>query len=102
MASTVHAYNTDGYPLPLRRLWRISRRIEVRILEEGNEVDSFQASGPDTLRAALKPIYRHLPPRGATVCFTAIREEALPLGLHRERREAELTNLNEALAFLAA
>ena len=43
-------------------LRRQHRLVEVSVRVGPHEVDSLQASSPETLRAALRPIYAHLRP----------------------------------------
>ncbi len=64
-------------------------------------MDSFQASGAETLRAALRPIYHHLPKKRGTVKFIGIEEEFFPLGIRGTTREVELNNFGAAVMFLA-
>ncbi len=80
---------------------RVRRVVEVRVLVGGHEVDAFQASAPETLRPALRPVYAHLPKRDATVQFTGVEEGWLPLGIRRARREWSLAGPSAALAYLA-
>ena len=91
-----------AYPriLSLERLWRHSRSVDVRVIDWGREVDGFQASDPDTLRAELAPIYRHLPGTGALVRLLGVEEMWLPLGIGRIRWEVALDNEGGALSFL--
>lgn len=91
--STVH-------PFPQMR--HRARRVLVRVVADGHELDRFEASDPDVLVAALRPIYAHLPERGAAVRFRGIEEEELPLGIDRVRREVDLAGLGSALAYLEA
>lgn len=90
-----------AYPriLSLERFWRHSRCVQVRVIDWGLEVDGFQASDPDTLRAGLAPIYRHLPRTGALVRLVGVEEMWLPLGIGRIRWEAGLNDLGSALSF---
>jgi hypothetical protein len=71
-------------------------------LDGGREVDGFSVSSGETLRAALKPIFRHLPGCGGTLQMVGVEERSLPAGLGRKHREVPLDNLAEALIFLAA
>ena len=87
---------------PLSGLRRQRRAVLVRVTAHGHEVDAFDVSEPQTLRAALRPIYAHLPARDGDVRFTAVEEEWLPLGLNRVHREVDLRGLEDALNFLAA
>lgn len=87
---------------PLPHLRRQRRAVLVRVLARGHEVDAFEVSQPDTLRAALRPVYTYLPQGDADVEFKGIEEEWLPLGIGRRRREAELQDPEDALRFLAA
>jgi hypothetical protein len=84
---------------PLRRR---RRAVLVRVIAHGHVVDSFEASRPQTLRAALHPIYANLPAEDGTVRFHAVEEEWLPLGFGRVRRESDLADLDDAVTFLAA
>lgn len=86
-------------PLPLKRQ---RRAVLVRVVTHGHEVDSFLVSEPRTLRAAVRPIYAHLPADNAVVQFKGVEEEWLPLGIGKTRREAELKGLDDALRFLVA
>ncbi len=80
---------------------RVRRLVQVRVLVGGHEVDAFQASAPQTLRPALRPVYAHLPKHDAAVRFTGIEEDWLPLGIGRARREWRLAGPNAALAYLS-
>ncbi len=102
MARNAQAMRTRAHPLDLRGLRRASRSIVVRVLDRSREVDCFQVSSRETLRAALRPIYRHLPAVGMSVEFTGVEEERPLLGLRRHRRETALAGLDDALDFLAA
>lgn len=64
-------------------------------------MDRFEAASRQVPRAALRPIFAHLPD-DATVRFQAVEEEWLPLGLDHARQQAELNGLEDALTFLAA
>lgn len=77
-----------------------SRRVLVRVLADGYELDSFEVSRPDVLVAALRPIYAHLPRQGVAIRFRGIEEKALPLGIDRVRREVDLAGLSSALSYL--
>ncbi len=87
---------------PLDGLRRRRRSVQVRVLEDGFEVDRFSLTNPRVLRAELRTVYRHLPKGHALVELTGVEEEWLPLGLDRRRRETGLKNSAEALFFLAA
>jgi hypothetical protein len=78
------------------------RKVIVRVLDGPREVDSFQSSSGETLRNAVRPVYRHLARGRMTVQFTGVEEEALPLGIRRMHREVPLSNFGAALIFLAA
>ena len=80
---------------------RTRRLVEVRVLVGSHEVDAFQASAPETLRPALRPIYAHLAKRDAAVRFTGVEEDWLPLRIRRSRREQQLAGPRAALAFLS-
>ena len=73
----------------------------VRVTEGERELDSFQTSSLEDLRAALRPIYRHIDPREQMLRFVGIEERWLPGGLGRTQSEASLPCLDDALAFLA-
>ncbi len=88
--------------LPLRRLRRRSSYVRVRVVVDGREVDAFEVTQPATLRAALSPIYKHLPAARAAVRLVGVEEERLPLGLGYAKREVELGDPVQAQAFLAA
>ena len=77
-----------------------NRSIRVRVIAGGHEVDSFEASGSDTLRAAIRPIYAHLPLLDASVQFSGVEEERGPLGFRRSRRMTDLSGPSAALAYL--
>ena len=86
-------------PLALKRQ---RRSIRVRVMARGHEVDVFEVSEPQTLRAALRPVYTHLPAGDGTVAFEGVQEEWLPFGLAHTCQEDELEGLDDALEFLAA
>ncbi|MHB1004238.1 MAG: hypothetical protein ACYC3S_01185 [Chloroflexota bacterium] len=86
-------------PLTLRRQ---RRSVRVRVTARGHEVDVFEVSEPRTLRAALRPVYAHLPAGDGAVVFEGLQEQWLPFGLARTCREDELDGLADALHFLAA
>lgn len=75
--------------------------MTVTVTEAGRELDSLQASSLDGLRAALRPLYRHIDPREQMMHFVGIEERWLPGGLGRTRSEVILPCLDDALAFLA-
>lgn len=83
-------------------LRRRRRAVLVKVLVRDREVDSFEVSQPQNLRAALRIVYAHLPTSGAEVRFEAVEEQWLPLGLRRSRRQADLAGLADALDFIAA
>lgn len=88
--------------LSLGRLrWR-SGFVLVTVLDAGREVDSFRASDPEVLVAALRPICHHLPEGDGALRFTGVEEEWLPPGIRRVRREVELDSAEVALSFLKA
>jgi hypothetical protein len=86
----------------LNRFQRRSRSVEVKVIDGGFVVDSFQVSDPRTLRSELRFIYRFLPRREGLVHMNGVEESWLPLGIDRKRREVELGNVADALFFLAA
>ena len=86
--------------LSLRQLRRRSGFVLVTVLDAGREVDSFRASDPEVLVAALRPICRHLPEGDCVLRFTGVEEEWLAWGLGRVRREVELRSASEAVSFL--
>lgn len=47
-------------PLKQGRLNRTTRVVEVPVWDGKHQLDSFQLSNPDTLSAAVKPVFRHL------------------------------------------
>jgi len=94
--------NSSSHVISLPPLRRQRRAVLVRVITWGHEVDAFEVSAPQTLRAALRPIYSHLPAQGTTVEFRAVEEDWLPLGIDRARHEAKLRGLDDALGFLAA
>ncbi len=98
MARGTYAIETGRSTLSHSWLSRSSRSIQVRVVDGAREVDRFQSSSPELLRAALRPIYRN---RGrAVVQFLGIEEEWLLPGIRRGRREVELANFGAALMFL--
>ncbi len=78
------------------------RAVYVRVVTGGHEADAFQASNPQLLEAALRPVYGLLAGRDDKVELRGIEEEWLPLGIDYVRREEELADLETARAFLAA
>lgn len=94
------AVETRVDPLSFDWLGRSSRSIRVRVFEDGREVDGFQSARPETLRAALRSVYRHLSRKRGAVQFTGIEERWLLSGIRRERREVDLANFGAALLFL--
>lgn len=82
-------------------LRRQRRSVLACVLVDGRVVDEFSVSSPQTLRAALRPIYAHLPSHGE-VRLVGVEESSLPLGIARTRSETSLGDLPGALAFLAA
>jgi hypothetical protein len=90
----------------IRRRWLVEvsarrrRLVEVSVLVGPHEVDSLQASDPETLRSALRPIYAHLPARESAVLFVAVEEEALPFGIRSSRRTVSLPTLRSAMGYL--
>ncbi len=86
---------------PLDRSRRVSRLVDVRVIDGNHEVDSFQVSSPETLQAAITPVLRHLP-RGGEVRLTAVEEMRTLLGRRRVRKEAALPGVEHAIQFLAA
>jgi hypothetical protein len=83
-------------------LRRQRRAVLVQVFLNGRVVDSFEATQPQTLRAALRPVYAHLPAGKGSVRFRAVDESWLPFGLRRARNEVELGGLPDALAYIAA
>ena len=84
----------------VRSLRRQRRLVEVSVRVGPHEVDSLQASTPETLRASLRPIYAHLPAHEASVSFVAVEEESLPFGIRRSRRTASMPGLRSAMSYL--
>jgi hypothetical protein len=80
---------------------RYHRSVLVKVLDGSREVDGFQASGAETMRAALRPIYRHLPKKRGTVQFIGIEEQVFPLGIRGGTRKIDLNNFGAAVMFLA-
>ncbi|MHB8991477.1 MAG: hypothetical protein ACYC66_07545 [Chloroflexota bacterium] len=95
-----HAVETRVEPLSFGWLDRSSRSVRVRVFEGGREVDGFQSSRPETLRAALRAVYRHLSRKRGAVQFIGVEERWMLPGIRRERREVELANFGAALLFL--
>ena len=60
MQRDARAIRAPGLALLLDRFVRARNLVLVRVMEDGREQDAFEASGPDTLRDSLRPIYRHL------------------------------------------
>ncbi len=87
--------------LPLR-LRRRRCHVRVEVVVDGREVDTFRAADPATLRAALPPIYKHLPAANAAVRLVGVVEEWLPLNLARAKREVALSDSAQAQTFLKA
>lgn len=85
-----------------RRLGLSHRSVRVDVVVDGEEVDSFVVADTRDLQQALAPVLRHLPVGAGRVRLTAVQEMRLPLGLLGWRREAELGNSGQALAFLDA
>lgn len=83
-----------------RSLRRQRRLVEVSVRVGPHEVDSLQASSPETLRASLRPIYAHLPAHEAAISYVAVEEESLPFGLRRSRRETSIPGLRSAMSYL--
>jgi hypothetical protein len=83
-----------------RSLRRQRRLIEVSVRVGPHEVDSLQASSPETLRASVRPIYAHLPAHEAAISYLAVEEESLPFGLRRSRRAISLPGLRAAMSYL--
>ncbi len=81
-------------------LRRHRRLIQVSVRVGPHEVDSLQASTPETLRASLRPIYAHLPAHEASVSYVAVEEESLPFGIRRSRHTASLPGLRSAISYL--
>jgi len=100
MSSTRETTTRGGLAFLPSALRRRDRSIKVRILDGGHEVDSFEVSTADLLRAEMKAIGPHLPKRGALVQYRGIEEQSLPLGIARVRREVELEDLQDAVSFL--
>lgn len=97
-----HVVESHSYVSPLQRFRRHARAVQVRVIDDGREVDSFQLSDPQDLRSEVRSVYRHLQGCSGTVRLSGIKEEWLPLGIDRVRREVELDNVADALFFLAA
>ena len=97
-----HIVESYDFSSPLQRLRRHTRSVQVKVIDDGREIDSFQVTDPQVLRSELRSIYRHLPKGDAVVRLSGIHEEWLPLGIDRVRREMELGNVADALFFLAA
>jgi hypothetical protein len=91
----------DARVLSLDWMFRRYQSVTVTVLDGRREVDSFRASSPWLLRAALQPIYRHLRPKDQTIRFSGAEERWLPGGFLRTRTEEELPSLTAALAFLS-
>ena len=90
-------------PIDLAAALRLRRRaVLVKVLVHGREVDSFEISQPQTLRAALRTVYAHLPTSGGEVQFQAVEEQWLPFGLRHSRRQTDLASLADALDYVAA
>lgn len=81
-------------------LRRQRRLVDVSVRVGPHEVDSLETASPETLRAALRPIYAHLPAHDSTVSFVAVEEELLPFGLRRSRRAVDLPSLRAAMTYL--
>ena len=101
MRNGARALPTHEQALSLDWILRRYRSVTVTVLDDEREVDSFRASSPWLLRAALQPIYRHLEPKGQMVRFSGVDERWLPGGFRRRRTEVGLTGITAALAFLA-
>jgi hypothetical protein len=84
----------------LHSLRRQRRMVEVSVRVGPHEVDALQVATPETLRAALRPIYAHLPAHEASVSYVAVEEDSLPLGIRRSRRTASLPGLRSAMSYL--
>lgn len=91
-----------NYSLSRQLARRSSRSILVRVLDGHREVDSFQVARAETLRAALRPLYRQVTRGRETVQFLGLEEETLALGIKRTRSPMALANLAEALIFLGS
>ncbi len=102
MVRAAHAPVSHSYTRSTPHWQQRTRRVRVRIVEDGHEVDGFEASSPQVLRDSLRPIFAHLPPGRGLVQFTGVEEESLPFGLDRARREVTLLSLEAAESFLAA
>jgi len=99
-----HGHIVESYSCvsPLQTLRRHTRAVQVKVIDGGREVDSFQVANPRILRSELRSIYRHLPKGDGVVRLSGVDEDWLPLGIDRVRREVELDNVADALFFLAA
>lgn len=80
-------------------LLRSSRSVQVRVLDEGREVDGFLATSPRVLCRALQPILRHL--AGQELILTAVEEPRIGFGLGSRRQQQRLPDLDSAIAFLS-
>lgn len=80
----------------------VRRAVEVSVYVRGREVDTFSVSDPFVLRAALRPIYRHLPDDDGWLQLRAVSEERRLLGVRRVRNDHGLVDLKTALRFLSA
>lgn len=89
-----------GLALFLDRFVQATSLVLVRVMEGGREHDVFQASGPDSLRDSLRPIYRHFDSARQTVEFAGIEERWLPGGFRRTVKHVSPGGLTAALAFL--
>lgn len=85
----------------LSRLGTRARRVEVTVVVRGIVEDSFAASTPRTLLAAIAPVLAHLPARGASLGFSGVEEWSLPLGIARAQLVRRLLDLPAAATFLA-
>jgi hypothetical protein len=73
-----------------------SRCIQVRVLDEKHEVDSFTASDPLALRSAIAPIYRFLSPC-ERIEFKGAELGNYPFGLSKLSYTYDVDSLTEAL-----
>lgn len=95
-AFSLHTHSPDR--LQLRHS---SRAVRVVVLDGRVEVDSFEATDPKVLQAALHPILEHLT-SSERLLFLGTEEASLPLGIDRVRRIVDLSTLDSALLYLAA
>lgn len=100
MWNDVQVLRSRAHPFTLRAWSRVTRSVQVRVIQGGREVDSFQASHPATLRAALAPICRYLSAHSGTLQFLGVESRQILPGLPRRALQIDLANLESALEFL--